>query len=58
MPLIARRDQLASAGACLTCSDAVPTVILLHIYSLRDLLRQSTKVEVVENRRATIVIAG
>ena len=37
---------------------AVPTVILLHIYSLRGLLRRSTKVEVVEDRRATIVIAG
>ena len=37
---------------------AVPMVILLHIYSLRGLLRRSTKVEVVENRRATTVIAG
>ena len=36
----------------------VPTVILLHINSLRGLLRRSTKVEVLENRRATIVIAG
>ena len=37
---------------------AVPLFILLHIYSLRGLLRRSTKVEVVENRRATMVIAG
>ena len=37
---------------------AVPLFILLHIFSLRGLLRRSTKVEAVENRRATTVIAG